>query len=126
MGPRGEEVRVRQRGENGSFSYSRIATREPEGEQKIIVEERLTQDEYLNLLMQADPGKRPVRKTRYSLNWEGRPLEIDLFPFWEDQAILELELRDEKEEIRFPEQIQVIREVTDDPDYKNAALARRA
>ncbi len=125
MGPRGEEVRVRQRGENGSFSYSRIATREPEGEQKIIVEERLTQDEYLNLLMQADPAKRPVRKTRYSLNWEGRPLEIDLFPFWEDQALMRLEHGDAEARPALPEGLEILREVTGEPEYKNAGLARR-
>ena len=34
-----------------------------------------------------------------------------------------IELADENEEIRFPSYITVIREVTGDPAYKNAALA---
>jgi len=41
-----------------------------------------------------------------------------------DRAVVEIELTDPDEEIRFPEMLKLIREVTDDPAYKNAALAR--
>ena len=41
-----------------------------------------------------------------------------------DKAILEIELRDEDEEVRLPQEIRVLKEVTNDPEYKNAALAR--
>ena len=41
----------------------------------------------------------------------------------EDQAIMEVEMSDETEEIEIPSFIQVIREVTEDENYKNAALA---
>jgi CYTH domain-containing protein len=37
---------------------------------------------------------------------------------------MEIELASEDEEIVIPEGIRVIREVTDDPSYKNAALAK--
>jgi CYTH domain-containing protein len=37
---------------------------------------------------------------------------------------MEIELADEHTEIRFPAQVQVLREVTDDASYKNASLAR--
>ena len=36
---------------------------------------------------------------------------------------MEIELADPEEEIRFPEMIRVIREVTEDDNYKNSALA---
>ena len=36
---------------------------------------------------------------------------------------MEIELRDENTEIRIPKEIKVIREVTDDETFKNAALA---
>ena len=38
--------------------------------------------------------------------------------------IAEIELSDENTSIVFPEQIKVIKEVTDDDAYKNAALAK--
>ena len=122
----GEEIRLRRRGENGSYIYYETHKRAIDGMKRLSTEQRLSKSEYRRLLKNADPGRRPIHKSRYCLNYDSQYFEIDIFPFWEDQAILELELRDEKEEIRFPEQIQVIREVTDDPDYKNAALARRA
>lgn len=52
-------------------------------------------------------------------------IEIDLYPEWRDRAIVEVELRDEAELIVFPEEIRVIGEVTNEPAYKNAALAKR-
>ena len=77
----------------------------------------------LRLLMEADPGKRPIRKTRYCLTWENQYFEIDIYPFWDDKAIMEIELAEETVDIHFPPQIKVIKEVTDDDSYKNASLA---
>ncbi|MBQ5641089.1 MAG: hypothetical protein IIV05_04695, partial [Ruminococcus sp.] len=56
----------------------------------------------------------PVRKTRYCLTYQNQYFEIDVYPFWKDRAIVELEISDENAEIIFPEQIKVIREVTED------------
>ena len=50
---------------------------------------------------------------------------VFVYPFWNDKAILEIELSDPEEEIRFPSMLKIIREVTDDDSYKNASLARR-
>ena len=65
-----------------------------------------------------------IRKTRYCLTYESQYFEIDVYPFWNDRAILEIELSDENANIVFPEQIRVIKEVTDDDAYKNASLAK--
>ena len=120
----GEESRVRQRGIDGSYIYCQTTKRMVTGLKRVEVERRLSKNEYLGLLMEADPHCRPIRKTRYCLTWENQYFEIDVYPFWKDQAILEIELTREEEEIRFPDMIRVIREVTEDPDYKNASLAR--
>ena len=64
-----------------------------------------------------------IRKTRYCLTYENQYFEIDVYPFWNDKAIVEIELSDENTEVVFPEQIKVIKEVTDDEAYKNASLA---
>lgn len=118
-----DEVRVRQRGENGSYVYFKTLKRRVSDTARIELEERLSQDEYLRLLMEADPTKRPIRKTRYCLTYDNQYFEIDLYPFWHDRAIAEIELSDENAEIRMPRELHVIREVTDDPHYRNAALA---
>lgn len=125
IAPEGEETRVRQRGIDGNYIYIQTTKRKTSELKRVEVERRLTKDEYLRLLMEADPNCRPIRKTRYCLTHGNQYFEIDVYPFWDHQAIMELELNSEEEEIHFPDQIKVIREVTDDSSYKNASLARR-
>ena len=122
--PEGEESRVRQRGADGSYIYFQTTKRAVTGMKRVEVERRLSKDEYLRLLMEADPNCRPIRKTRYCLTHENQYFEIDVYPFWTDRAILEIELSSESTPIHFPEFLSIIREVTDDESYKNAALAR--
>ena len=91
---------------------------------RIEIEKRLSKDEYLNLLMNADINKRPIRKTRYCLIYKNQYFEIDLYPFWDDKAIVEIELNNEEQEIEIPEQLKLIKEVTHDNNYKNSELAK--
>ena len=52
----GEEVRVRQCGLGGSYIYCQTTKRRVSGLKRIETERRLTQAEYLTLLMEADPA----------------------------------------------------------------------
>lgn len=120
----GEEVRVRQRGIDGNYIYYQTIKKKVSDMKRVEVERRLSQAEYLKLLMLADTTKRQIRKTRYCLTYENQYFEIDVYPFWSDKAIAEIELSDENTEIVFPKQIKVIKEVTDDDSFKNASLAQ--
>ena len=120
----GEESRVRQRGIDGNYIYFQTTKKKVTDLKRVEVERRLSKDEYLRLLMDADPKCRPIRKTRYCLTYENQYFEIDVYPFWQDKAILEIELANEATVIRFPKQINIIEEVTEDESYKNASLAR--
>ncbi len=119
-----EEVRVRQRGINGNYIYFKTIKKKVSDIKRIEVEKRLSQVEYLALLMDADTTKRQIRKTRYCLTYKGQYFEIDVYPFWNNKAIAEIELSDENTKIVFPKQIKIIKEVTDDEAYKNASLAK--
>ena len=123
--PDGEESRVRQRGINGNYIYFQTTKKNINGLKRVEVERRLSKDEYLRLLMDADPNCRPIRKTRYCLTHANQYFEIDVYPFWNHQAIVEIELNDENSPICFPAELKVIREVTEDEAFKNASLARR-
>ena len=120
----GEEVRVRQRGMDGSYVYYKTVKRSISGLKRVEIERRLSKEEYLTLLMEADTSRRQIRKTRYCLTYDNQYFEIDVYPFWQDRAIVEIELSDENAEIRFPKQLKIKAEVTDDETYKNASLAR--
>lgn len=122
--PDGDEVRVRQRGENGNYVYFKTTKRRVSDLKRVELEKRLSKDEYLALLMNADTTKRQIRKDRYCLTYANQYFEIDVYPFWSDRAIAEIELSDEDTPVTFPEFIRVIKEVTDDEAYKNASLAK--
>ena len=119
-----EEVRIRRRGNGGSFIYYKTVKRRVSDVKRIEIEERLSQSEYELLMNEADPARRQICKTRYCLTYEGQYFEIDVFPFWNDRAIAEIELSDENDAVRFPDFLKVIKEVTDDELYKNASLAK--
>lgn len=119
-----EEVRVRQRGFDGHYIYFQTIKRKVSDVKRVEIERRLSEREYIRLLMNADTTRRQIRKDRYCLTYENQYFEIDVYPFWNDKAIAEIELSDENAEIKFPEQIKVIKEVTDDDSYKNASLAK--
>ena len=118
-----EEVRLRQRGSDGHYIYYQTTKRKVSDVKRVEIERRLSEKEYLRLLMNADTARRQIRKDRYCLTYENQYFEIDVYPFWNDKAIAEIELSDENAGIRFPKQIKVIREVTDDESFKNASLA---
>ena len=120
-----EEVRVRQRGYGGSYIYYETRKRSINGMKRLELERRISADEYRMRLKDADPALKPINKDRYCLMWDNQSFEIDIFPFWNDMALVEIELSDENEEVRFPDGLKIIREVTDDPAYKNRALAAR-
>ncbi len=119
-----EERRIRRRGSHGSYVYFMTRKRKAGGIRRVEIEERLSRREYIALLSEADPDYRPIRKERYCLSENGLYYEIDVFPEWKDKALMEVELHSEGQEIVFPEGIDVIREVTEDPAYSNHALAR--
>lgn len=119
-----EEVRVRQRGFDGHYIYFQTTKRNVSNLKRVEIERRLSEKEYLRLLMDADTSRRQIRKDRYCLTYENQYFEIDVYPFWTDKAIAEIELSDADAEIIFPEQIKVLKEVTDDESYKNASLAK--
>ena len=105
----GEEVRVRQRGCDGSYIYFKTIKRRISGLKCVEIEDRLSKDEYLALLMSADTSKRQIRKDRYCLTYRNQYFESDVYPFWTDKAIAEIELSNETDPIFFPDYIKVIK-----------------
>ena len=120
----GSETRVRQRSIDGHCTYYRTTKKAVSDIKRVEIENQITEDEYLRLLTDADPDYRPIQKTRYCLTYDNQCFEIDVYPFWNDRAIMEIELNDENDAISFPPQIKVLQEVTADKQYKNASLAK--
>ncbi|MBR4711442.1 MAG: AAA family ATPase [Clostridia bacterium] len=118
-----QDRRVRQRGENGTFLYYETVKRTLPDGQAVELSRRISDREYLSLLLDADTTRRQLRKTRYCMTYGMQSLKIDLYPFWHRQAMVQLHMRDAEEPVRFPPELELIREVTGIREYKNSSLA---
>lgn len=87
-------------------------------------EEPLTEPEYRALLGEADPARRPIRKTRHVVPHGRQVLEIDVFDVPAGLVVAEVELDDEDEPVALPSWLGEWYEVTSDVRFMNAALAR--
>lgn len=117
-----EKLRVRKWIEDGRAIYYKTRRRHVSG-QRLEVEERLTQRGYKEMLEEAGDALQLLHKTRFSLQYDGQLFQLDIYPFWQNQAVVKIELNGADEEVRLPPQLQLIREVTGEKAYKDYALA---
>jgi len=90
-----------------------------------IEDEREISEKEFNLICEnIKTGTRPIIKTRYAFSYCGQLFELDVYPEWKRTCILETELTSRDETVDFPSFISVIEEVTGNPDYSNASMAR--
>lgn len=117
------ERRIRQRGIQGSYSYYFTEKQEISAMKRVERERRISQNEYLNLLTEADTTLRQIAKKRICFIYKNQYFELDMYEFLKDKAILEIELTTECTSVDIPDFIKVIKEVTDDEAYRNYSIA---
>lgn len=122
--PENEEVRIRQRGIEGSYTYSKTRKITIDDVKRIEIETRLSEEEYIRELQNADSTRAQIIKDRYCLLYKNQYFEVDLYPFWDEYAICEIELTDKDTLVELPDFFEVIREVTSESEYKNSNIAR--
>ena len=88
------------------------------------LEDVISAEEYEELKKKSDPEKYPIYKDRYVFAYGEKVLELDVFPFWDDKAFLEIELDSERDSYSVPPEIKIIEDVSDNPRYKNNYLAK--
>ena len=125
LSEKGITARVRKRESFDRCQYTHTEKRRISAVTCIENERVIEENEYNELLKMRNPGLSAVEKLRYSFPFEKRTVEIDVYPFWDKVAILEIELESEDEEIAFPDFIKLICEVTDKRQFKNRAIAEK-
>ncbi len=90
----GWERRVRQATDalTGEVRCTLTEKTEAAGAVRTELEKDITPEEYEALLPEMLPGTPPLYKVRWSFPYGGHTIEIDCYPFWENEAILEVEL----------------------------------
>lgn len=123
-GADGSTRRVRRILEKDEYSYFYTCKRHINDLSQQEDETEISESVYNEMLLDADPELRPVVKRRFRIPYCGKTLEVDIFSFWNDRAILEIELESEDQQAVIPEWIDVVREVTPERAYKNNRLAK--
>lgn len=116
--------RIRKREFSDKIRYTHTIKRRITPLTCIEEEVEITEAEYLALQEKADSKRNPVYKDRFCIPYDGLTFELDIYPFWQDRAILEVELSSEAQIVMIPKYFTLIKEVTDDVRYKNKSLAR--
>lgn len=124
LAEQGLSRRIRARTADGITVCTRTTKRRIDAMTADEDEAIISADEYRALLAQADPACRPIEKTRWCIPYAGQLLEIDLYPFWPHQAVLEIELPSPDAAVCLPPWLTVRREVTGNRIYSNHSLSR--
>lgn len=117
----GIHFRVRKRGRNDNFIYIKTEKIRISEIRRIELESRIDKEEYESCIK----GNRVISKTRYLILYKNKYFELDIFPFWRDKALLEIELKNESESFELPDFLHILKEVTNDKNYRNSVLAQK-
>lgn len=123
-----EVTEIKIGGECGKVAYFYTEKRHRSSIVRLEDEREITREEYTALMTERYSG---LTKTRYAFPFAGHVIEIDVYPYefggreLVGRAVMEVELKDEREEIIFPPEIEIIRELTGTKEFSNKALAKK-
>ena len=115
---RQEKEKIVLRRENNKNFYYKVVKKN-----KVKYSNSITADKYINKLEDENKKFYHIHKDRYYYIFDSRCIKIDVFPFWKDKAILEVDVLNDRENIKFPKFVHIIEDVTDNESYKNYYLA---
>lgn len=120
----GVEERIRSRSQGGGTVYYHTRKQDVSPGVRLEDEIQVTPAEFYRLLRRADPSLGRIAKTRHCFPFQNQYLELDVFP--NGLVLLEVELTEAADEVTLPPFLEpYATDVTDDPAYRNRAIARR-
>ena len=119
-----DEIRLRMLKTDGNYQYVQIVKHRIEEDAFIERERVINAREYLTLLRYEDLNMYSLYKARFTFNYEGQYTEVDYVADWSDKIMVKVKVNDHHGELVFPEMIKIIKEVTDDPKYKNRNISQ--
>ena len=121
--PEEGKFRVRKRGEGKDAVYIKTVKKKISDLTHIEDEEYISEKEYYSYLSQKQYVHGSIIKDRYCIALNSTYYELDVYPFFIDRATLEIELLSEAQPYVLPDFVKVIREVSNEKEYKNKYLA---
>ncbi len=122
--PEAGYFRIRKRGAGEKAVYIKTVKIKISDIKRIEIENYITEEEYNNYLSRKEYITGIISKDRYCIAYNSTYYELDVYPFWDDKATIEIELLSEEQPYELPDFIKLIREVTFEKEYRNLALAQ--
>ena len=116
--------RVRKMTINNVTKYYHTSKKSLSNMTRIEIENEISRNKYYEY-MSLKSRRGTLHKTRYIISMNNLKYEIDVYPFWEETAILEIELESENQKYDIPQFIEVIGDVTGNRDYSNSSLVSK-
>ncbi|MBR4979165.1 MAG: CYTH domain-containing protein [Clostridia bacterium] len=117
--------RVRKTEKSGETKYFYTEKTDVSFGKRRETEREISKEEYEKYLKEKDGNLWEIDKKRYVFEYENSVFELDVYPFEEKIAVLEIELEDIDEVFAFPPFLKLVKDVTGESGYTNYALAMR-
>lgn len=124
FGSESGRCRIRKTEENGEIKYIKTFKQAISDLTRIEIESEITAEEFDRLTTYQTHDCSPIIKSRHIFPFRDFICEVDVFPFWDDRAFLEIEVTSEDITPSIPPFIRIIKDVSADKRYRNSALAR--
>lgn len=121
----GFNCRIRKVIENGVEKYIFTEKKNINGIKRFENEFEISAEEYKSAYKNKLENSNSIIKTRYCISENDLIYEVDIFPFWKEIAVLEVELENENIIPPIPEYFDIIKEVTGYKELTNYALSRK-
>lgn len=115
--------RIRKREYEFATKYYRTHKEDITKMSRLEIENEISAEEYNRLAVHRVEDSCIIRKVRHCFNYMNQLVEVDIYDFWSDKAVVEVEIEDEQQKVVLPDFIRVIEDVTMDKSYSNYSLS---
>ncbi len=122
--PEGIEKRIRKREKDGNTIYYYSEATQLTPNTRIKRDRILSERQYNDFSADINRDLNIVDKERYGFIENNRFFKLDIFSFDKTKALLSVQIPSEQEKVVIPDYFNVLKEVTDDVNYKNYYLAK--
>lgn len=122
--PAGTTHRIRRRTYEGRTVCTETVKRRINATQAFEDEREISEAEFAEKRLLRDASRHIIYKNRHTFIYKKQLFEVDIYPFWAHQCVVETELSDPNEQPPWPPCLVLLREVSGERAYSNAALSK--
>ncbi len=123
--PEETKFRIRKRGAGENSMYIKTKKEKISDLKRIEIENYISKEEYYKYLEKKEYISGIISKDRYCIVSNDKYFELDVYPFFDNVATLEIELLSENEQFEIPAFVRLIRDVSKEAKYRNSNLAKK-